>query len=140
MTPQTHEWISNLSCAFYCSIVLQTFSKIHNFLIRYPILLKLVLIGLSDVSASIESKLFWEWTWPLKLFHNSGFHVHNTHKSEGLLLWFSAINSSIYSNWLFKNMIYFFTIIKTWERLDIDYWSKQCHLSHIWISTESVHV
>ena len=47
------------------SIVLHTFSKIHNFLIGYLILLKLVLIGLSDLSASIESNLFLEWTWPL---------------------------------------------------------------------------
>ena len=39
--------------------------KIHNFLISYPILLKLVLIGLSDFSCSIESKLFLEWTWAL---------------------------------------------------------------------------
>ena len=40
--------------------------KIHNFLISYPILLKLFFIGLSDFSGSIESKLFLEWTWALK--------------------------------------------------------------------------
>ena len=40
--------------------------KIHNFLISYPILLKLVLIGLYDFSGSIESKLFLEWTWALR--------------------------------------------------------------------------
>ena len=39
--------------------------KIHNFLISYPILLKLCFIGLSDFSGSIESKLFLEWTWAL---------------------------------------------------------------------------
>ena len=39
--------------------------KIHNFLISHPILLKLFLIGLSDFSGSIESKLFLEWTWAL---------------------------------------------------------------------------
>ena len=39
--------------------------NIHNFLISYPILLKLCLIGLSDFSGSIESKLFLEWTWAL---------------------------------------------------------------------------
>ena len=39
--------------------------KIHNFLISHPILLKLFLIGLSDFSGSIESNLFWEWTWAL---------------------------------------------------------------------------
>ena len=39
--------------------------KIHNFLISYPILLKLFFIGLSDFSGSIESKLFLEWTWAL---------------------------------------------------------------------------
>ena len=32
--------------------------KIPNFLISYPIVLKLFLIGLSDFSATIESKLF----------------------------------------------------------------------------------
>ena len=32
--------------------------KIHNFLISYPILLKHFLIGLSDLSGYIESKLF----------------------------------------------------------------------------------
>ena len=40
-------------------------SLIHNFLISYPILLKLCLMGLSDFSGSIESKLFLEWTWAL---------------------------------------------------------------------------
>ena len=39
--------------------------QIHNFLISYPILLKLFLIGLSDLSGSIENKLFLEWTWAL---------------------------------------------------------------------------
>ena len=39
--------------------------KVYNFLISLPNLLKLFLIGLSDFSASIESKLFLEWTWPL---------------------------------------------------------------------------
>ena len=42
--------------------------KIHNFLISHPILLKLFLIGLSDFSGSIESKLFLEWTWALNPF------------------------------------------------------------------------
>ena len=41
--------------------------KIHNFLISYPILLKLFFIGLSDFSGSIESKLFLEWTWALMI-------------------------------------------------------------------------
>ena len=41
--------------------------KIHNFVISYPILLKLFLIGLCDFSGSIESKLFLEWTWALSL-------------------------------------------------------------------------
>ena len=41
--------------------------KIHNFLISYPILLKLFFIGLSDFSGSIESKLFMEWTWALNV-------------------------------------------------------------------------
>ena len=41
--------------------------KIHNFLTSYQILLKLFLIGLSDFSGSIESKLFLEWTWALNL-------------------------------------------------------------------------
>ena len=45
--------------------------KIHNFLISYPILLKPFLIGLSDFSGSIESKLFLEWTWALKLICHS---------------------------------------------------------------------
>ena len=48
------------------AIVLHAFSKIRNFLISYPILLNLFLIGLSDFSASIDSKLFLEWTWPLR--------------------------------------------------------------------------
>ena len=39
--------------------------KTHNFPISYPTLLKLYLIGLSDFSASIESKLFLDWTCPL---------------------------------------------------------------------------
>ena len=39
--------------------------KIHNFLTSYPILLKLFLIGLSDFSGPIKSKLFLEWTWAL---------------------------------------------------------------------------
>ena len=43
--------------------------KIHNFLISYPILLKLFLIGNSDLSASIERKLFLEWTWALTSPH-----------------------------------------------------------------------
>ena len=40
----------------------------YNFVISYPILLKLFLTGLSDLSdlsGSIESKLFLEWTWAL---------------------------------------------------------------------------
>ena len=56
MTSQTDNYIGNLCSDFNCSKVLHTFSKINNFLISYPILLKLVLIGLSDFSASIESK------------------------------------------------------------------------------------
>ena len=54
------ERVANLSydfCSFYWSL------KIHNFL--HSILLKLFLTGLSDFSASIESKLFLEWTCPL---------------------------------------------------------------------------
>ena len=66
MTSQTDNHLGNLCCDSHCSIVLHTFSKIHNFLISYPILLKLFLIGLSDFSAFIESKLFFEWTCPLK--------------------------------------------------------------------------
>ena len=31
----------------------------------YPILLKLFLIALSDFPASIDNRLFFEWTWPL---------------------------------------------------------------------------
>ena len=67
MTSQTDNHLGNLCCYFHCSIVLHngTFSKIHNFLISYPILLKLFLIGLSDCSAFIKSKLFFEWTCPL---------------------------------------------------------------------------
>ena len=66
MTSQTDNQIGNLCSDFHCSKVLPTL-KIHNFLISYSILLKLVLIGLSDFSASIESKLFLEWTCPLTL-------------------------------------------------------------------------
>ena len=66
MTSQTDNHLRNLCRESHCSIVLHTFSKIHNFLISYPILLKLFLISLSDFSAFIESKLFFEWTCPLK--------------------------------------------------------------------------
>ena len=59
MTSQTDNQIGNLCSYFYCSIVLHTFSKNRNFLIS--------LIGLSDFSASIEFKLFLEWTCPLKV-------------------------------------------------------------------------
>ena len=63
--------------------------KIHNFLISYPILLKLVLIGLYDFSGSIESKLFLEWTWALselwsraKLWshHHTAYTVRFVHR------------------------------------------------------------
>ena len=65
----TDNQIGNLCSDFNCSTVLHTFSKLHNFLISYPILLNFFWIGLSDFSASIESKLFLEWTWPLnKMF------------------------------------------------------------------------
>ena len=76
MTSQTDNHLGNLCCESHCSIVLHTFSKIHNFLISYPILLKLFLIGLSDFSAFIESKLFFEWTCPLKALHLPQFYVH----------------------------------------------------------------
>ena len=65
MTSQTDNHLGNLCCDSHCSIVLHTFSKIHNFLISYPILLKLFFIGLSDFSAFNESELFFEWTCPL---------------------------------------------------------------------------
>ena len=67
MTSQTDNNLGNLCRDYHCSIVLHTFSKIHYFLISYPILLKLFLIGLSDFSAFIESKLFFEWTCPLNV-------------------------------------------------------------------------
>ena len=51
--------------------------KIHNFLISYPILLKLFFIGLSDFSGSIESKLFLEWTWALKCWEPQEFDGNN---------------------------------------------------------------
>ena len=41
MKSQTDSHFGNLCCESHCSIVLNTFSKIHNFLISYPILLKL---------------------------------------------------------------------------------------------------
>ena len=66
MTSQTDNHLGNLCCDSHCFIVLHTFSKIHNFLISYPILLKLFLIGLSDFSAFIESNFFFEWTCPLR--------------------------------------------------------------------------
>ena len=55
-----------------CVVIFKKFMslKIHNFLISHPILLKLFLIGLSDFSDSIESKLFLEWTWGLLQAHN----------------------------------------------------------------------
>ena len=65
MTSQTDNHLGNLCCESHCFIVLHTFSKIYNFLISYSILLKLFLIVLSDFSAFIESKLFFEWTCPL---------------------------------------------------------------------------
>ena len=65
MTSQTDNHLGYVCCESHCSIVLHTFSKIHNFLISYPILLKLFLIGLSDFSAFIESNLFFKWTCPL---------------------------------------------------------------------------
>ena len=37
MTSQTDNHLGNLCCDSHCSIVLHTFSKIHNFLISYPI-------------------------------------------------------------------------------------------------------
>ena len=77
MTSQTDNHLGNLCCDSHCSIVLHTFSKIHNFLISYPILLKLLLIDLSDFSAFIESKLFFEWTCPLKgSFNNVKSEIH----------------------------------------------------------------
>ena len=39
MTSQTDNHLGNLCCDSHCSIVLHTFSKIHNFLISYPIVL-----------------------------------------------------------------------------------------------------
>ena len=65
MTSQTDNHLGNLWCDSHCSIVLHTFSKLHNFLISSPILLKLFLIGLSDFFDFIESKLFFESTCPL---------------------------------------------------------------------------
>ena len=68
MTSQTDNHLENLCCDSHCSIVLHTFSKIHNFFISYPILLKLFFIGVSDFSFFfIESKLFFEWTCPLNV-------------------------------------------------------------------------
>ena len=67
MMSQTDIHLGNLCCDSHCSIVLHTFSKIHNFLISYLILLNLFLIGLYGFSAFIESKLFLEWTCPLRL-------------------------------------------------------------------------
>ena len=58
MTSETNNQIGIFCSDFHCSIVLHTFSKIHNFLISYPILLRLVLIGLSEFYASTESKSF----------------------------------------------------------------------------------
>ena len=78
MTSQTDNHLGKLCCDSHCSIVLHAFSKIHNFLISYPILLKLFLIGLSDFSAFIESKLFLEWTCPLSLA-NSNFQFSRTY-------------------------------------------------------------
>ena len=62
MTSRADNQIGNLCSDFHCSIVLNTFSKIHNFFISYRILLKLFLIGLSCFSAFIECELFLEWT------------------------------------------------------------------------------
>ena len=75
MTSQTDNHLGKLCCDSHCSIVLHTFSKIHNFLISYPILLKLFLIGLTDFSAFIESKLFYEWTCPLTYLICMTLHV-----------------------------------------------------------------
>ena len=44
MTSQTDNQIGQLFRDFHCSIVLHTFSKIHNFLISYPIMFKLFLV------------------------------------------------------------------------------------------------
>ena len=41
MASQTDNQIGNLCSDFHCSIVVHTLLKIHNFLISYPILLKL---------------------------------------------------------------------------------------------------
>ena len=48
MTSQTDNHLGNLCCDSHCSVVLHTFSTNHNFLISFPILPKLFLIGLSD--------------------------------------------------------------------------------------------
>ena len=50
-------------------------------------MLKLFLIGLSDFSGSIESKLFLEWTWALKASFNNV-------KSE--FLWTALRVTSVY--------------------------------------------
>ena len=51
--------IGNLSSDFNFSIVLHTFPKIHNFLISYPILLKLFMIGVSDFLLLLKVSYFW---------------------------------------------------------------------------------
>ena len=62
ITSQTDNQIGNLCSDFHCCIICHTFSKMHNFLISYPILLKFVLLCFSCISASIKSTLFLEWT------------------------------------------------------------------------------
>ena len=61
-----------------CVVILKKFMslKIHNFLISHPILLKLFLIGLSDFSGYIESKLFLKWTWALRSV-NSRYRIQH---------------------------------------------------------------
>ena len=53
MTSQTHEWVANLSCDFQCVLCHK------NILISYPILLKLVLIGLSHFLLLLEISDIW---------------------------------------------------------------------------------
>ena len=53
-----------------CLVIFKVFHVIKNFLISYPILLKLVLIGLSDFSASIILKvIIFGVDLPFNTFH-----------------------------------------------------------------------
>ena len=53
-------------CAYNCFVKLSKISKIHNFLILHPILIKFSALCLFDFSLFIEINLFLVWTWPLK--------------------------------------------------------------------------